>query len=282
MLVYGTIWRLGGFCRTSRRGRRQTIRRPATSAAAYRAIGCFPPGVKITMADGSLRNIEDVRAGDLVRNAKTGAPVKVGKVIEGPEALPLIRFGFDGTTVTTSQAHPVLTAAGLKPANQLKKGDTVFDAQGNPHALTILETLPLEEGQRVINVNLDAASSDAERATDSLRWHHYRGHRAPGLAEGAEIDPRRASGALAALGPASSWRTAAAPSAAPNFLCSQLSTRLLTLADRRSRRQLESNRRRGAAVSLRTPTHCRSHARAPTRSSSHSVPLRIPARHKSC
>ncbi len=74
-------------------------------------------------------------------------PVKVSKVIEGPEALPLIRFGFEGTTVTTSQAHPVLTAAGLKPANQLKKGDTVFDAQGNPHPVTILETLPLEEGQ---------------------------------------------------------------------------------------------------------------------------------------
>ena len=43
----------------------------------FREIGCFPPGVKITMADGSLRNIEDVRAGDMVRNAKTGAPVKV-------------------------------------------------------------------------------------------------------------------------------------------------------------------------------------------------------------
>jgi len=128
----------------------------------YRAIGCFPPGVKITMADGSLRNIEDVRAGDSVRNAKTGAPVKVSKVIEGPESSPLIRFGFAGTTVTTSQAHPVLTDAGLKPANELKNGDTVFDAQGNPHTLTILETLPLEEGQRVINVNLDAASSDAD------------------------------------------------------------------------------------------------------------------------
>ena len=126
----------------------------------YREIGCFPPGVKITMADGSLRNIEDVRAGDMVRNAKTGAPVKVGKVIEGPEPLPLIRFGFDGTTVTTSQAHPVLTAAGLKPANELKKGDTIFDAQGNRHTLAVLETLPLEEGQRVINVNLEAASSD--------------------------------------------------------------------------------------------------------------------------
>ncbi len=130
--------------------------------ACVRIIGCFAPGVKITMADGSLRNIEDVRAGDMVRNAKTGAPVKVSKVIEGPEALPLIRFGFDGTTVTTSQAHPVLTAAGLKPANQLKKGDTVFDAQGNPHPVTILETLPIEEGQRVINVDLEAASSDAD------------------------------------------------------------------------------------------------------------------------
>ena len=127
-----------------------------------RTYGCFAPGVKITMADGSLRNIEDVRADDLVRNAKTGAAVKVLQVIEGPETLPLIRFGFDGTTVTTSQAHPVLTAAGLKPANQLKEDDTVFDARGNPHALTILETLPLEEGQRVINLNLDAACSDVD------------------------------------------------------------------------------------------------------------------------
>ena len=127
----------------------------------YRVDGCFAPGVKITMADGSLRNIEDVRAGDMAQNAKTGAPVKVGKVIEGPEALPLIRFGFDGATVTTSQAHPVLTATGLKPANQLKKGDTVFDAQGKPPPVTILETLPIEEGQRVINVDLETASSDA-------------------------------------------------------------------------------------------------------------------------
>ena len=128
----------------------------------FRAIGCFPPGVKITMADGSFRKIEDVRAGDLVQNAKTGTPVKVDQVIEGPEALPLIRFGFEGTTVTTSQAHPVLTAAGLKPANELKKGDTIFDAQRKPHFVTILDTLPLEEGQRVINVSLDVASSDAD------------------------------------------------------------------------------------------------------------------------
>ena len=155
-------WYLGGVRRFSYRGRGRPIRRPASSAAVSAQIGCFPPGVKITMADGSLRNIEDVRAGDAVRNAKTGAPVEVRQVIEGPEALPLLRFGFEGTTVTTSQAHPVLTAAGLKPANELKKGDTIFDALGNPHPLTILETLPLEEGQRVINVSLDAASPDAD------------------------------------------------------------------------------------------------------------------------
>jgi hypothetical protein len=128
----------------------------------YRLEGCFAPGVKITMADGSLRNIEEVRADDMVRNAKTGAPVKVRQVIEGPEPLPLIRFGYEGAAVTTSQAHPVLTAAGLKPANELKKGDTIFDAQGAPHPITTLESLPVEDGQRVINVALEAASSDAD------------------------------------------------------------------------------------------------------------------------
>jgi hypothetical protein len=46
--------------------------------------------------------------------------------------------------------------------NESKKGDTIFDARGNPHPLTILETLPLDDGQRVINVNLGAASSDAD------------------------------------------------------------------------------------------------------------------------
>ena len=60
----------------------------------FRTEGCFAPGVKITMADGSLRNIEYVRAGDMVRNAKTGASVKVAKVIEGPEtfAADSLRF----------------------------------------------------------------------------------------------------------------------------------------------------------------------------------------------
>ena len=84
-------------------------------------------------------------------------------MIEGPEALPLDPLRLRCTTVTTSQTHPVLTAAGLKPAKQLTTGDTIFDARGNPHPVTILETLPIEEGQRVINFNLDATSSDVDQ-----------------------------------------------------------------------------------------------------------------------
>ena len=34
-------------------------------------------------------------------------------------------------------------------------------AQGNPHPVTFLEILPIEEVQRVINVDLETASSDA-------------------------------------------------------------------------------------------------------------------------
>ena len=56
----------------------------------------------------------------------------------------------------------MLTATGLTPANQLKKGDTVFDAKVCRTQFTILETLPIEEGQRVLNLNLDAASSDTD------------------------------------------------------------------------------------------------------------------------
>ena len=66
------------FCR-SRHGSAPDHPKACFVCGCARGIGCFPPGVKITMTDGSLRNIEDVRAGDMVRNAKTGAPVKVGK-----------------------------------------------------------------------------------------------------------------------------------------------------------------------------------------------------------
>lgn len=127
--------------------------------------GCFPPGVQISMGDGSTKSIEDVRVGDMVWNPRTKEPLEVKQVIEGPEKLPLIRLGFADTVVTVSQQHPILTKGGVRQARELKLGDSIYDARGEEHALTVLEQLPVAEGQRVINLVLDA---DGDRADQRM------------------------------------------------------------------------------------------------------------------
>ena len=122
--------------------------------------GCFPPGVRILMADQSLKKIEEIKAGEKVWNPVQKKAIVVAQVVEGPENLPLIELGFAGRTVIVSQEHPVLTASGSKPAKLLTLKDMVFDTAGKQHLLTVLKRLELEEGQRVINLDLAAATED--------------------------------------------------------------------------------------------------------------------------
>ena len=122
--------------------------------------GCFAPGVQITMGDKSQKAIEKITAGEFVWNPLLKKAVKVARVIEGPEKLPLIKIGYGDAVVTVSQEHAMLTAAGLKPAKALSRKDKIYDQDKVPKEITILEQLPLEEGQRVINLTLESASAD--------------------------------------------------------------------------------------------------------------------------
>ena len=122
--------------------------------------GCFAPGMLITMGDKSQKAVEKITAGEFVWNPLLKKAVKVLRVIEGPEPLPLIKVGFGDTTVTVSQEHAMLTAGGLKPAKALNRKDRIYDQDGVLQAVTILEQLPVEEGQRVINLALEFASGD--------------------------------------------------------------------------------------------------------------------------
>ena len=125
-----------------------------------RVTGCFPPGTKITLADGSTKNIEDMMAGDQVWNPIAKRAVSVRQIIEGPEEIPLIRYGAGEQRAVVTQLHPMLTKAGIKKATELTLGDMLVTADGTPVEITLLEKLPVEEGQRVINLLLNVDSLD--------------------------------------------------------------------------------------------------------------------------
>ncbi|MEM0231217.1 MAG: hypothetical protein QXT20_03400 [Candidatus Woesearchaeota archaeon] len=101
---------------------------------------CFPAGTRIRMADGSLKNIEDVRVGELVLgyDFKTGkhVPARVLE-LESPYRDHLCTVSFeDGSFLRLTDEHPIYTLKGwasISPENS--KGET-------PN----LKVLPLERG----------------------------------------------------------------------------------------------------------------------------------------
>lgn len=125
--------------------------------------GCYPPEARLTTADGNIVTAAEVAAGDLLLNPLTGRSVEVLRVVEGPEELPLVGISFEGGYLRVSQDHPVLTAAGTKPAINVTDGDRLFDIDGKQLAVIGVAILPVDEGQRVINFILDAPSeSDSD------------------------------------------------------------------------------------------------------------------------
>jgi hypothetical protein len=86
--------------------------------------GCLLSGTKIVMADDSLKNIEDILVGDLVKTLEGAKPVEYvwnpDTLINGtPECLE-IEFE-DGYKVVCSDTHPFLTNIGWVKAKDLTK-----------------------------------------------------------------------------------------------------------------------------------------------------------------
>ena len=125
------------------------------------AHGCFAEGTMITLADRSLKRVEEIKKGDLVLNPVTGKPARVKLVVDAPEPYPLIKLGYAGKSVRVTQTHPMLTASGLKKAKDLSLEDEVQGEDGLFHTLATIEQLPVEAGQYVFNFELEA-DSDAE------------------------------------------------------------------------------------------------------------------------
>lgn len=81
------------------------------ASVAY-AKSCFVAGTRVLMADGSLRPIEALRPGDLVRGGRGG----VNRVVEveRPKLAGRRLYAFNGGVPFVTAEHPFLTLAGWK------------------------------------------------------------------------------------------------------------------------------------------------------------------------
>jgi hypothetical protein len=92
-------------------------------------MGCFPAGAAVTMADGSLRAIERVRAGDWVQSydseSRTLVPTVVLETRRHDAVASHAGFIRVNGRLSATPNHPIWTPQGSKPAGRLVVGDSI-------------------------------------------------------------------------------------------------------------------------------------------------------------
>jgi hypothetical protein len=117
--------------------------------------GCFVAGTEITLANGDVKNIEDVIVGEevLTYNEVSGEP-EVGVVgnLKQHEVHSVVKLIFDNEVViTTTSEHPFFVdGKGFIPAGNLQLHDVCKKVNGNNSILTSIEVL--EESHVVYNL----------------------------------------------------------------------------------------------------------------------------------
>ncbi|MCM1143738.1 MAG: hypothetical protein NC318_08550 [Blautia sp.] len=92
-------------------------------------LDCFSRGTKIRMADGSLKTVENIRKGDLVKTPD-GGQVSVREV-QAQEDCQVIGIELAGGRVlSVTDGHAVATTDGVFPAFRLKEGQEVLTEDG--------------------------------------------------------------------------------------------------------------------------------------------------------
>lgn len=93
---------------------------------------CFLAGTKITLADGTVKNVEDVKVGDEVLSYDVASGKYVGaKAVVAMKRVSPDYFRInDGLEVTPE--HQFMAGGTWKRADELKEGDTLINANGQP------------------------------------------------------------------------------------------------------------------------------------------------------
>ncbi|MCX6109545.1 MAG: hypothetical protein NTZ90_08085 [Proteobacteria bacterium] len=121
-------------------------------------LGCFAFHTKLRMADGSDREINQLKMGDLVFNPMNKRAMKIKRTTIGPEKDDLVVFAAAAKQVRVTTKHPMLTKHGVATAISLRAGDEIMNEQG---AWQRIDSVSREKATlSVINVELDTSSSD--------------------------------------------------------------------------------------------------------------------------
>ena len=125
------------------------------------AGGCFDPATRIRMADGKDKNVMTLKRGDLVLNPRTGKPLKITKIVDGPEKdKPMMEIGVGTRMIRVTMGHPFETRHGLASAQSLRKGDKIAGPGGRLEMISFIRSAPIRSGQMVRNFIVDGGADD--------------------------------------------------------------------------------------------------------------------------
>ncbi|MBI4346084.1 MAG: hypothetical protein HY553_04475 [Elusimicrobia bacterium] len=157
--------------------------------AVYGRTSCFLKGTKILMADGTYKNIEEIQAGELVMGYDTATgtfkPTKVTKPVRSSTS----RWFLVNDNLKVSVGHQIMANGKWTWSENLKPGDVLFDAAGNPVKIESIVTH--DESVDVYNLITDPLHNFfAGTELQSFLVHNkdtIEGHDNHGLLRGMEV-----------------------------------------------------------------------------------------------
>ena len=125
-----------------------------TKRSMFRVGGCFAGSTQVRMADGTDKKVSDVQADDWVLNPIYNSPVKVKKVVKGPEKKALWEVKYGENRVVVTEDHPFLTQQGWVQTQGLKAGEVLI-GDGKSEKITSVKKLKYQAPEDVWNFELD-------------------------------------------------------------------------------------------------------------------------------
>jgi hypothetical protein len=122
-------------------------------------VSCFEEGTSIALADGTSARVEELTAGEAVRNPLTGEAVAIAQVIRGEEYSSFVELEVEGKVLRVTGDHAMPTARGLLQARSLRPGDRVLAAGGLERAVARVTKVPVRAMRRVYNLELQTGSA---------------------------------------------------------------------------------------------------------------------------